>query len=476
MKKYGILGAVVAVVVAGVAGWCIFRGSGDSMASSLPTDVSMVARIDLKGMVLDYGLSLEEAKELLFSKGDRKETGLDLFTPAFAFASNGYLGLIIAVDDAEKLEAYLREEEGIGNIEEQRGLKWGVLGGNVLMGFSDDRLMIMGPAVGHELDELRNTVATCLKQNASDSGKKSRLYKLMDKRSEPVSLAMNTTAVPEEVLNSVPAVLKKVNLNAIDFVAGLRVKKEKITIGASLETEDERVAEALEDIDDVLQPIDGALLKSTPKDAPIHLAMGLDGEDLLEFLRKDQTIRTGLLMINALLDLDMIMKSIDGDVSLSMSQPTTVGRVGDVAHQDYFLFQAELDDDKFMKNITSWNDDVARDLGVSFYAKDAHNGICKVSDMEIFFATPEGKQLKISNGEWLLGQKANGAWDMAKGNRIFLAINPKELNTKRFFGVYVPLAAYFDAITIAMPSISEMKMEFSMSEGADLLRKLNIID
>lgn len=476
MKKYGILGAVAAVVVAALAGWCIFRGSGDSMASSLPKDVSMVARIDLKGMVLDYGLSLEEAKELLFSKGDdRKETGLDLFTPAFAFAANGYLGLIVAVDDAEKLETYLREDEGIGNIEEQRGLKWGVLGGNVLMGFSDDRLMIMGPAVGHELDELRNIVATCLKQSASNSGKKSRLYKLINKRSEPVSLAMNTTVVPEEVLNSVPAVLKKVNLNAIDLVAGLRVKKENITLGATLETEDERVKEALEDIDDVLQPIDGALLRSTPKDAPIHLAMGLDGDDLLEFLRKDQTIRTGLLMINALFDFDMIMKSIDGDVSLSMSLPTNVGRVGEVA-QDYFLFQAELEDDKFMKNITSWNDDVARDLGVSFYAKDARNGICKANDIEIFFATPEGKQLKISNGEWLLGQKENGQWDMAKGNRIFLAINPKELNTMGFFGVYVPLAAFFDAITIAMPSISEMKVEFQMSEGTDLLRELNIID
>lgn len=476
MKKYGILGAVAAVVVAAVAGWFIFRGSNDSMASSLPKDVTMVARIDLKGLVLDYGLSLKEAKELLFSKKDTKETGLDLFTPAYVFSSKGYLGVIIAVSDADKLETYLKINENIGNIEEQRGLKWCVLDGNVLMGFSDDRIMIVGPAVGYEQEELRNMVATCLEQKASESGKQSRLYKLMDKRSEPVSLALNSSLVPEDfLLREVPWLLKKMNLSAIDLVAGLTVKKEKIDMGVTLNTEDKNVEKIWENIDDVLQPIDGDLLESTPQNALIHLALGMDGEDMLELLREDQTVRTALLMINALFDFDMMLKNIDGDVSLAMFPPTSVG---DVAHD--FLFQAELDDDKFMKNIMSWNDDVAHDVGVSFYAKDAHHGICKVgNDLELFFATPKGKRLAISNSEARVEKQEarSEKWETGvKGNRIFFAINPKELNQSGFWGVDVPMLNLFDSFTVGMPRVSEMKIEMTFSEGVDLLKELNLTD
>ena len=97
MKKYGIIAVLVAAVAAaGVWGWSALTGRDDSMASSLPADVTLVGRVDLKTLVLDYGLDFADLKDLLFSDDKDEKTGVKLQTAAYIFASQGYFGGIVA--------------------------------------------------------------------------------------------------------------------------------------------------------------------------------------------------------------------------------------------------------------------------------------------------------------------------------------------------------------------------------------------
>ena len=111
MKKYGIIAVLVAAVAAaGVWGWSALTGRDDSMASSLPADVTMVGRVDLKTLVLDYGLDFADLKDLLFSANKDEKTGIKFQTAAYVFASQGYFGGIVALEDDNDFEAFLKKQ------------------------------------------------------------------------------------------------------------------------------------------------------------------------------------------------------------------------------------------------------------------------------------------------------------------------------------------------------------------------------
>ena len=465
MKKYGIIVALIAAIVVGIGGWWLLRGSNDNAASSLPANVTMVGRVDFKSLALGYGLSWDEVKELIASKNDKEDTGIDFSSNAYLFASQGYFGAIVPLGDADDFEAFLRREGE--TIETQRGLKWSVLNGNMLLAFSDDRAMFMGPALGAELDNLRNTLATCIRQKETESGKQSRLYKLATEREEPIGLATNFTTLPEvKLLREIPWLKVKLPLDALNLSAGVTLKKERFSLSAALDTEDKKTEKMLNRADDIFSKVNGDLLATTPANPLFHMMIGLDGEDLLTLLRENDAIRTALLMANALIDLDMIVKSIDGDVSLTL--------MGDSQHPD-LLFQAQLENDKFMRNVTSWNDDMTRMAGLQFYARDEHNAICRMKSGTDFYFSTADKRLRISNNEATATATAHNdvAWaikDDARKNILYATL---DLSSARSVGPVSTsrLSTYFSRVTLSAPDLWHLDLNFDIAEGVDLLKE-----
>ena len=263
MKKYGIIAAIVAVIVLGVFAWRALWGTNDSMASSLPSDITAVGCLNCKSLVLEYGLSWDEAKKLLFEQDEDEKSGINFMANAYMFVSQGYLGAIIPLKDNDDFKSFL-QQDGL-SVEEQRGLQWSVINDNILLAFNDDRAMLMGPAVGAELDNLRNIIAKCIDQKVSESGKETRLYKLMSKRSEPINFAVNLSMLSElEQVKNNPWLQNKVDLSEYNLTAGLTAKKEKINVTLALDTENKKAERAIEKADDIFTKIDGELFDNMP--------------------------------------------------------------------------------------------------------------------------------------------------------------------------------------------------------------------
>lgn len=468
MKKYGIIAALVAVVVAGIVGWRMLRGRDDSMASSLPADITMVGRVDVKTLVMDYGLDLGDLKDLLFA--DKKETGIKFQTAAYIFATQNYFGGILALSDNDDFEAML-QEQGI-DTEEQRGMKWGVINDNMLFAIDDDRVMWMGPAVGSEQDALRNTIYSCLKQSASESGKQSRIYKLLDQRKEPVALSTNMAALPEELrskyLKYLPGDLP---LGDLDVMAGFTAHKDRMSLSLGLSSENKSVNKQLDKFNDVLDKIDGDLVKTTPPNSLFHIEMGVDGEDLLKLLRENKILRTALLAVNMVIDFDKILKSIDGDVAL-----TCLDFASDMPN---LMFQAKLDSDNFMKDVSDWNDASTEAMGLSFYSQGKNNAVCIYGGLPVYFGTRD-KRLTISNTEALVKAEAYAdvqkkfASDM-KGCRIYAMLNLSKL--KPVLAVFSPAAVQyldnFDRVTLRVTDVREIRLDLITRDGVDILKELS---
>ena len=469
MKKYGIMAAIVAVILAAVWGWNRLHSRDDSMASSLPADITMLGRIDVKTLFLDYGLSntemLKTVNKLLFYSND-KESGIDFLKAAYVFASQGYFGAIVPLSSASKFEEFLQTTQSLV-VESQRGLKWASFGDNVLIVFDKDRAMLMGPAVGSQQDYLRNTLAECMKQKASESGMRSRLFDALSKRSESVALIANLESLPKDFLSSYLSWIPvDVDLKDLDVCMGLTLKKDRIGLSISKVSENKEVGQMQSKFDEAFCPVNGSLLKTAPANAFFHIEMGVDGAKLLTLLREYPEIRTKLLLANTIFDLDMILKSVSGDVAISCPKIPLIGKPN-------VLMQAQLDNDDFMQNVGDWNDDISRAANVRFLSKDASHGICIAQGDKYYFAVND-KVLRISNSEGIAYAEGHNDMkyameDEMKACRIYASVNLKGIKPWLQMIPYAGSLAVFEQLRISVPDARELKAEFMMEEGTDLL-------
>ncbi len=462
MKKYGIIAALVVVIAAVVLGVKLL-GGGKDVATSLPQELTMVGRFDFKALALQYGIDAKDAAGLLAKKlfsSSQDESGVDYLQPSYVFASQGYFGAIVPLDDTKRFEEFI-EKSGSQPFESQRGLRWTLVGkDNVLLAVAEDRAMMMGPAVGSELDALRGTIADCLKQSEGESGKQSPLFGMLETRKEPVALATTFDALPKQFLPE--ALHKEFDVTKIRALAGLSFTKSKVGLALTLESDDEKTNKLLNQMDEALQPINGSLLQTAPKRPTGHVEMGVDGEKLLELLRSFPQIRTKLLLANTVFDADLIVKSIKGDMALSVKYDMLM-------NSDGGLIQAQLKDERFLKNISGWNDEYARMAGVVFTTYDQTSGeVRKEGSSPVFYAV-RNHVLRLSEDKGTAN--ANGYEDVAykwmdemKANKLYGTIDASQILMLK---MYLP---NLDRITLKMPEARQLNLELTAKEGKELIK------
>lgn len=453
MKKYGIIAAVVLVLVAAFVGWRMWSKSHDDMSTSLPKELMMVGKVDMKSFFLENGLKWSEVRKMISL--DREKIGLDLLTPAYVFASQGYLGAVVAIDDDDDFKDFL-SDKGC-DVKQLRGLHWSVVMDNFLVGFNSNRAILMGPAVGSEQEALYGVIAGLIEQNAAESGINSHLYELMQGRTESVALAANMGAFMQlPVLNQLEEKGGMYStLQALDVTAGLSYLQDKVSLAMNVETEDKKTEKVLSALDEVFAPANASLLERDPDKTFFHMEAGLNGERLLELLRTNPEIRTTLLLANSIFDLDLILKSIKGDVSFTVPQIS----LGSPEVQ----FQAQLADDAFMQNISTWNDAVSRAAGVYFYPQRDDRYMAVFKGTPCYFSVA-GKRLYLSNSDRLASPQSHhdvayGLQDEMRQYRMYANVNVKSVAALLAMVPHAGFLSRIERVVLAMPSIRELKIE-----------------
>lgn len=461
MKKFVII-ALTTVLAATVAfvGWKWFPGKGDNTSTCLPRELTMVGRIDLKSMMLHSGMSAKDVSKMLgrvLRQTSIDDTGVDYQSTAYVFSSQGYFGAIIPLNDAAEFEQNIAKNLA-QPFTSQRGLRWATLGNNnILIGVDKQRAMIMGPAVGGELDALRNTIATCMTQDKDDSGSESPLFALLETREEPIALASTYDAIPCQFL---PEVLTNAfDLSTLRLVAGATVKKDRVNMQISYLAEDEKLNQFLDKIDNALVPVDGTLLTTAPTHPSIHVEMGAQGEKVLEVLRSIPELRTKLLLANTVLDADLLMKSIKGDVSLSY-------------YKNDWIVQAQLGDDRVLDNVDSWNDELSRAAGVTFTPTGKKHGFMEYGKGKTIHYSCNAKRLTLSPDDKMANASAYHdiaySWkESMEGNRLYAVV---DINSFLFLKLYLPT---IDHIVLAVPEIRQWNVEMRAPAGTNLFEFLD---
>ena len=108
-------------------------------------------------------------------------------------------------------------------------------------------------------------------------------------------------------------------LKDVQLLLGIDAEENRIEIDADLISAQPDVQAQLQKMGDVFRPINGALIERLRSNELLCVMCNMEGTTLLEMLRKNPKIRTGLLGLNMMVDADLMLSAIDGDVSFELT-------------------------------------------------------------------------------------------------------------------------------------------------------------
>lgn len=358
--------SVIAVLVAWVIYFFFFKAN--DYTCSLPANAQAMVRLDVR--------SLKENGTAPFigDKGKQMEQcGIDFTQPLYAFVDGSNCpGSLLPLRDAKRWQEYLKNR-GI-EIQRQRGYRW-AQSGQWLMAFSDDRCLVLGPLSEQEMGRMRGRMITLMKQK----GKQDNALLLPLAKSEaPLCAVLSTRLVrqlSERFLPETAALWSNEQEGTVTMEAFMQEK----CIHASVSLQ----ATGLEHEAPLFTPLSAADVPGLGSDRMASVSIGVNGNELLKTLRKNPAIRTGLIALNFCLDLDMMIRSVSGAVTLSIPCADDV--------LPGALLTARLQDTRFMQDRDDWAKGLSAGFGVELTALADSAYQLQWQDYSICFGVQENR-------------------------------------------------------------------------------------
>lgn len=428
MKKSIIF---LSFIILGILLACVYlflRKEPKDLRAAIPSDSKMVVFIDTETLCQQSGLSpfFNEYHE------NWEKAGLDLKKPAYGFLTNQKtLGLVFALNGKgldtknEFLKKYI---EG-----KKRGLLWASSDSWTLCS-DKDRCLLMLTKDSHQ----RNVMYDLMQKKQSDC----QMTDTLEKGFFPVRFIVEAKTVMSLLGVQIP----NVDLSTTRIRGEVIQSGNSFVFATSLETESEKVKKFLRETNEFLKPVEGRFFGMGPQQPLAWASFNVEGEKLLNVLRSFPKTRTALIGLNFCADVDKIIKSIDGDVCLSLREYPK--------NNLPLLFTARVSNTDYMHLANTWS---LKTLGVQIGTKD-----------DMFFASGDA-------------ECASHAFDLAvpreqkSGSKLYIILNTQKLRDVLLAmspEILKPLAESMEEVNLEFPAAEFCKVELKLNKNLlDLIAK-----
>lgn len=287
--------------------------SSDSYLNAIPGESQMVISIN-PTKVSGAGNPVILRSLLHLSKVN--DTGLDLSENLFFFEdAQGNLGLCAKVSDDDKLKSTL--EDAKIQVTKKRDFHFAALPSNWIIGFSDEAALLMGPVVPAQQQDMMTLMARYLGSEEDDGLKASPIYDKLDSIDAPMAMVCQAKALPEQfVAPFTIGAPKDAEPSDVMVAAGMETKGGRLLMNGQTFSFKKNIAKALDDAYKVYRPIKGSYVKAMSKDDVLGLFLNVDGTKFHQLITQNRGISAMLAGINAAIDMDNILKSVNGDLAI----------------------------------------------------------------------------------------------------------------------------------------------------------------
>ncbi len=310
MKRRNILYTVLAVaLVAVIVLVGVTNIKSDGYINVIPSGVKALMAVDFKKL---GDVNIDEFKDC----------GVDFSRKSYLFeTADGSIGLVAAVDSEDDVDKWIGSLSKSGKasaLSERKGYKFAVVYDNFLLGYSSSALLVMGPAVGDEHAQLQRRMVKYLSSD-KDAVSESPLYQRLSSMEGQLVLVARADALPDKFVTP------------LTLGAPKGTSPERLCIAASMELDggclevishtfsfDKNIDAAIRKSLSNLKPISDKFLPTISSDKLLTIACGVKGDRFVEMLRTNESLRTMLMGINTTIDIDKMLRGIDGDLLVAV--------------------------------------------------------------------------------------------------------------------------------------------------------------
>ena len=485
MNRKHILAIAGTVFVAvGVVAFIIMhRPRVDAYANVLPRQLKAIVRIDPQQLVSEAHLSASDQVQLLrrlVGADDAGRTGIDMARPLFAFvSSSGDMGAVARVDDADMLTSYLGELQARGHatpVSRQRDLSWTLVDGQWLMAFDADKALVMGPAVATD-DYLRSLMTQLMRQPRSDSGLTSDLYLDLATRHAPLVATATAAMLPPSLQTSLRSLFPDADPATLRLMAEAHADGNVLALDCEVASSAEGFGQSLAGLDSLLRPISGHLTAHAGEAPLLWLCASVDGSRLLEMLRRSEEARYVLILLNAVADVDAIIRDIDGDVAVELARGASPS-----ASLPPLMFTARLRDGASgFREAPYWLTSAAKIGGYDLRQTSPTDFVFSSSDVSLRFGTRGGLLYASTSDALTLRPDGAGARgyvsshrDAISGNRLYatLDVAALDLSTWAYAPLASPLVRVAERVELQMPEVGRLRLRVVAPPSVNIARSL----
>lgn len=369
--------------------------SDNDYLNAIPSKSTAVISIDMSRL---NGQEQEQNQEHILKTmlhvDDVSKCGLDVKEKVYLFETiDGNLGLCAKVADEGDVSNWLSElsqQRICSTVTERKGFHFAVLKDSWLVGFSSKALLVMGPVVAEAQAEMQRQMVRYLNADEDAGIKSSKLFAQLDSIDSPMAMVAQAVALPEKFV--APFTLgapKDADASQIVIAAGMDVEDGVLKIAGRTFSFNPSVNQALVKSQQVFRPIQGDYVQSMPDDAMAGIFMNVAGSRFLPLVQSNQGLQTLLMGINASIDMDNILRSVDGDMSIVLP---TLG-----ADHMQMMMAARLSHAKWLSDVDYWKQSCPKGSTIGNWKS---NAFCYSSGKTCFyFGVTDDKQFFSGNDE-----------------------------------------------------------------------------
>lgn len=433
--------------------------SGNDYLNAIPSKSTAIISVDMQ--MADgggKGVDKENILKSVLHVDNVSDCGIDVAEKLYFFETmEGNLGLCAKVADEDNVNSWLTQlskKHICTEVEERKGFHFAVLKNSWLVGFSSEALLVMGPVVADARADMQRQMVRFLKSDEEAGIKSSKLFARLDSIDSPIAMVAQAQALPEKFV--APFTLgapKNADASQIVIAAGMQVENGILKIAGKTFSFNKAINQALQQSMAVYRPIKGDYVKSMPDDAMAGIFMNVDGNRFLPLVQSNQGLQTLLMGINAAIDMDNIIRSVDGDMAIVMPSLSTDNMQMTMA--------ARLGHAKWLSDIDYWKQSCPKGSTIGNWKKNAY---CYTSGKTCFYFGVSDDNQFFSGNDQLSAEysilPSNHPIDqriqkMIKGQKMVMVVNLDEAGSggkalRAVTGLLSPLFGQLKAVVYTL--------------------------
>lgn len=333
--------------------------SGDDYINAIPESSTLLMSTNTAKLT---GVGSQQLLKSLLHFKNVDKTGIDFSANVYFFEDARYnIGLCAKVSDDDKL-ADMLQQAGC-RVEKRRGFRFALLQGNWIVGFSDVSVLLMGPVIPAAIDEMKGQMVQYLKQGEDEGIKGTPLMERLQAIDAPMAMVCQASALPEQFITPFTiGAPRDASPSDIMIAASMEVSHGRLLISGQTFSFKKQIDEALKKAQQTYRPIKGDYVKTMSASDGMGLFMNIDGKNFHKLIRQNRGVSTMLMGINTAIDMDNIIKSIDGDMALVAS-----GLGNDKLQM---MMGAKLGNSNWLKDVAYWKQSVPKGGRIGDWGKN----------------------------------------------------------------------------------------------------------